>query len=268
MRKHIRTYTPKELLPYIDWSYLLHAWGVNGSDKQSEARQIKAEAKALLDEDCSCDIKALFCLHEAHSDGDNIIVGEQSIPLLRQQHTKADKPNLCLSDFISPVHDHIGFFATSVHPHDTDKNCSDPYKQLLTDTMYDRLAEAAATLLHREVRTNKELWGYNANEQLSIPDMISEKQQGIRPAIGYPSLPDQSIIFLIDSLIDLSLIGIELTDNGAMYPHASVCGLMFAHPAAHYFSIGKISKEQITDYAQRRGMPIEQLMPYLVKNIQ
>ncbi len=265
MKTHIRTYTPKELLPYIDWNYLFHAWGVNGSDKQEQARQIKAEAKAMLDEERLCDIKAIFRLYEAHSDGDDIALNGTTIPLLRQQHTKADEPNLCLSDFVSPAKDHVGIFATSVHGNVT---TSDPYERLLTHTMHDRLAEAAATALHREVRTNKELWGYNPNEKLSTEELKKEKQQGIRPAVGYPSLPDQSIIFLMDSLIDLSQIGITLTNNGAMTPHASICGFMLAHPAARYFAVGRISNEQITDYAQRRGLPIEQLAPFLARNTQ
>jgi cobalamin-dependent methionine synthase I len=131
----------------------------------------------------------------------------------------------------------------------------------------DRLAEATATLLHKLVRTEKELWGYSQNEILTIEELLAEKNQGIRPAIGYPSLPDQSIIFTIDKLLHLSEAGITLTPNGAMTPHASVCGLIIAHPSAQYFAVGKIDKEQLKDYAKRRNMSIENVSRFLVKNI-
>lgn len=127
----------------------------------------------------------------------------------------------------------------------------DPYKHLLVQTLSDRLAEAATEKMHEYVR--KEAWGYAKDEILSMPDLLVEKYQGIRPAVGYPSLPDQSINFLLDELLDMKQIGITLTENGAMYPHASVCGLMFAHPAAEYFSVGKIGEDQLEDYARRRG---------------
>lgn len=123
----------------------------------------------------------------------------------------------------------------------------DPYKHLLVQTLSDRLAEAATEKMHEYVR--KEAWGYAKDESLSMSDLLVEKYQGIRPAVGYPSLPDQSINFLLDELLDMKQIGITLTENGAMYPHASVCGLMFAHPASEYFSVGKIGEDQLEDYA-------------------
>ena len=101
--------------------------------------------------------------------------------------------------------------------------------------------------MHEYVR--KEAWGYAKDENLGIADLLVEKYQGIRPAVGYPSLPDQSVNFLLDELLDMKQIGISLTENGAMYPHASVCGLMFSHPASEYFSVGKIGEDQLEDYA-------------------
>lgn len=264
MKKHIFTYNAHDLLPYIDWSYLFHAWKTDS--KSIEAEQLKKDAIELLTNEGDFTVKALFQLHEVHSDGDNIVFADAVLPVLRQQHNKNNEPDLCLSDFISPHKDHIGIFATSVAK-DIEEKAEDLYKQLLIQTLCDRLAEAAATLLHLNVRTKKELWGYCPEENLRIEELLHEKNQGIRPAIGYPSLPDQSIIFIIDKLTDLSQIGITLTPNGAMQPHASVCGLMFSHPATRYFSIGKISDEQLNDYALRRGVTAEQLKPFLAKNI-
>ena len=117
------------------------------------------------------------------------------------------------------------------------------------------------------MRTESRLWGYSPDEELTIDDMLAEKNQGIRPAVGYPSLPDQSIIFTIDSLLHLDEAGISLTPNGAMTPHAAVCGLMIAHPAAHYFAVGKIDREQLIDYAARRGMEPDEIARFLAKNI-
>lgn len=264
MKRHIFTYSAYDLLPYIDWSYLFHAWKTNSNS--IEAEQLKKDAIELLTNREDFTVKALFQLHEVHSDGDNIVFADATLPVLRQQHNKKGEPNLCLSDFISPHKDNIGIFATSIAK-DIEERDEDLYKQLLIQTLCDRLAEAAATLLHLNVRTRKELWGYCPQEDLTIEELHREKYQGIRPAIGYPSLPDQSIIFIINKLMDLSQIGITLTPNGAMQPHASVCGLMFSHPATRYFSIGEISSEQLNDYARRRGITTEQLKPFLAKNM-
>lgn len=114
----------------------------------------------------------------------------------------------------------------------------------------------------------KEAWGYAKDENLTIPELLIEKYQGIRPAVGYPSLPDQSVNFLLDELLNMKQIGIKLTENGAMYPHASVCGLMFAHPASEYFSIGKIGEDQLQDYARRRGKSVEEMRKFLAVNLQ
>ena len=143
----------------------------------------------------------------------------------------------------------------------------DEYHNLIAQTLADRLAEATATLLHKKVRTESGLWGYAPNEELSLDELLAEKNQGIRPAVGYPSLPDQSIIFTIDSLLHLEDAGIVLTPNGAMTPHASVCGVMIAHPVAHYFAVGKIDSEQLGDYAARRGLQPSDIAKFLAKNI-
>ena len=135
----------------------------------------------------------------------------------------------------------------------------------MVQTLADRLAEATAEKLHETVR--KEIWGYAPHEQLTIRQLHNEEFQGIRPAVGYPSLPDQSVNFLLDELLGMKTIGIRLTENGMMQPHASVSGLMFAHPASRYFSVGKIDEQQLTDYAMRRGLPVEEMKRFLGANI-
>ena len=266
MKRFIFTYQIAEVAPYIDWSYFLHAWGIANSN--SQAVEIIVEAKAMLAElDGRYRTAALFALCNAKGDGDNIIIEETVLPLLRQQHSTDGKYNLCLSDYVSPHGDMIGLFAASVESTLGQEYAGDDYKYLLAQTLADRLAEATATLLHKQVRTDKALWGYCPGEELAIEDLLAERNQGIRPAVGYPSLPDQSIIFIIDKLLHLREAGIELTPNGAMTPHASVCGLMIAHPAAQYFAVGKIDREQLEDYAARRGTAAGEIAKFLAKNI-
>lgn len=198
-------------------------------------------------------------------------------PLLRQQHTiHPEDPYLCLSDFVRPIEtgirDKVGFFATTVDtapasPTTGNGSEDDPYRTMLIQTLADRLAEAGIEKMHQRIRTSPALWGYAPIEKLSIPDLLLEKFQGIRPAVGYPSLPDQSVNFLIDELLDFSRIGISLTENGMMHPHASVSGLMFAHPQARYFSVGKIGEDQLASYAERRGFTIEKAKKFLAANL-
>ena len=269
MKRRAFHYEIRDLIPYIDWSYVFHAWGVGDSGRSGIAMQeTRCDAEMILKElDGRYRIHALFALCDARSEGDNIMIGGTLFPMLRQQHAQEGKPNLCLSDFVSPKGCKLGLFATSTEAEFGKEYRDDIYKNLIVQILADRLAEAAATRLHKEVRTDKELWGYAPDEVLTTEDMLMERHQGIRPAVGYPSLPDQSVIFIIDRLLELREIGIELTPNGAMFPHASVCGLMFSHPAAHYFAVGKISEGQLRDYAARRGIPADELRKYLSKNI-
>lgn len=268
MKRHIFNFNISQVAPLIDWSYFLHAWGIAAGKESPQAKEIMADARAMLakisDRYCT---RAIFALCDAKADNDNIIVEGTTIPLLRQQHSKEGAFNLCLSDFVSPYGDNIGLFATSVESGFGNEFIGDDYQNLIAQTLADRLAEATATLLHKMVRTEKELWGYSPDEKLSTDELLAEKNQGIRPAVGYPSLPDQSIIFIIDSLLQLSDAGIILTPNGAMTPHASVCGVMIAHPAAQYFTVGKIDSEQLNDYAIRRGLPPCEIKKFLAKNI-
>lgn len=261
-------YEPLQLLPYIDWSYFFHAWGITPNKQETnEATQLKNDAIDILHKEKCEKVSALFRLCNARSEEDNLLLDGVRLPLLRQQHTHCDTPNLCLSDFVSPEKDHVGIFATSISEKFEAQYNDDPYQHMLAQTLADRLTEAAASLLHSNVRTQKELWGYAPDEKFTPQELNSEPYTGIRPAIGYPSLPDQTIIFIIDKLLGLSQINITLTANGAMHPHASICGLMFAHPAARYFNIGKISNEQLEDYSRRRNIPIDEMKKFLSRNI-
>lgn len=290
-------YSVQQLQAYINWIYFFHVWGfqpkfaeiahLHGCDscramwlahfpekdraKASEAMQLFKETSRLLNEiQQHFSIKAIFRLLQANSEGDDIHIAGLRIPFLRQQQKqKESQPNLCLSDFIRPLShqktDTIGVFATAVTCTVENIYAEDPYKSLLIQTLSSRLAEAAAEKMHEYVR--KEAWGYAPNEQLSIPDLLAEKYQGIRPAVGYPSIPDQSINFLLDKLLDFNQIGITITENGAMKPHASVSGFMFAHPASRYFHIGKIGHDQLNDYALRRQMSVKRIKQFLTSNL-
>ena len=270
MTKSVFHYEIEELVPYIDWSYFFHAWGLEGKENDKKAmEEIRHDAEEMLkDMNGKYRTHAIFALYDAHSEGDDIIIENTRFPLLRQQHAKEGMPNLCLSDFISPESDNIGLFATSTDQQFGNEYSCDIYRNLIVQILADRLAEATATLLHLNVRTKAKLWGYAADEILTIKELHQEKHQGIRPAVGYPSLPDQSVIFIINRLLELKKIGIELTPNGAMHPHASVCGLMLSHPATQYFAVGKITPEQFEDYSARRGIPSNELLKFLSKNLE
>ena len=193
------------------------------------------------------------------------------IPLLRQQHPAQETaPCLCLSDFLRPlssgIRDTVGVFATSVDVRLETDFASDAYKKMMAQLLADRLAEAAAERMHEQVR--KTYWGYALDENLSIAEMQAEKFQGIRPAVGYPSLPDTSLNFLLNDLLDMAQIGIHLTESGAMRPHASVSGLMLAHPQSRYFSLGRIGDDQLHDYARRRNLPVSLLRKFLAGNLE
>lgn len=265
-------YNISEIEPYINWLYFYHAWGLSGKPRE-EKEKLKAEALDMLHSwEGEYHTYAVFGLFEANSEGDDIWLEGQKVrfPMLRQQHPAAQgEPNLCLADFIRPldsgITDRLGIFCTTVDGGLEKKYRSDDYLNMMAQTLCDRLAEATAEKLHEEVR--RSIWGYAPGEQLSIEDQHLERYQGIRPAIGYPSLPDTSANFIIDQLIDMSQVGIRLTTSGMMTPHASVSGLMFAHPKSRYFELGRIGDDQLRDYAQRRGVPVQAMKTYLQSSL-
>ncbi|MBP5772159.1 MAG: 5-methyltetrahydrofolate--homocysteine methyltransferase [Bacteroidaceae bacterium] len=288
-------YPIAEIAPYINWVYFFHAWNfparfaaiahVHGCDccravwladfpledrqRAAEAMQLHKEAQRMLTDLESKGFRAhvRFGLFDCNSENEDILINDCRLSFLRQQ----TPPYLCLADFIRPVNaegkqDRIGIFAASTDEaieHSFDGE--DDYRHLLCQTLADRLAEAATERAHQSIR--KCYWGYAPLENLSIADLHAERFQGIRPAVGYPSLPDQSLNFDLNRLIVFSTIGIRLTENGAMQPHASVSGLMFAHPEARYFSIGRIGEDQLLNYARRKGRTPEEMRPFLTANL-
>jgi len=284
----ILSYSIADVAPYINWVYFDHAWGMSGKPA-TERQHLRHEAEERLHRYAdSYRTHAVFKLFDCYSEGDDIVVEdaesqdtENRIPCLRQQ--QQDSEFLCLADFIapllspltshpsaltshlSPLASKIGLFATSVDSGMESDFTDDPYEKMMMQLVADRLAEATAERLHEQVR--KELWGYASDEQLSVADMLIERFQGIRPAVGYPSLPDTSLNFVIDRLIGMQQIGIRLTESGAMRPHASVSGLMMANPKARYFNIGRIGDDQLRDYAQRRDIPVELMRKFISGNL-
>ena len=260
-------YSISDVAPYINWDYFFYAWGMHNKP-EAEKLKLRGEAEETLATlQGHYHTHALFQLFEANSEDDDILIGHQRLPLLRQQQPGSEM--LCLADFIRPVSsgtaDQIGVFATTVDMGlETDFD-QDAYQKMMVQLLADRLAEATAERMHEAVR--KQYWGYAPHEQLTMQELHTEKFQGIRPAVGYPSLPDTSLNFVIDELIGLLQIGIRLTESGAMKPHASVSGLMIAHPKARYFSLGKIGEDQLADYAHRRGLPVEIMRKFLSSSL-
>ena len=270
-----KIYNISELTPYINWLYFYHAWGLNGKPREDKEKMKQEALQMLASWEEKYHTHAIFRLFDVCSEGDDLIFflpGTRfRFQMLRQQHPSAPgEPNLCLADFIRPlsqgIRDQVGVFCTSVDGTIIDEYSHDDYLNMMAQTLSDRLAEATAEKLHEEVRKDRAYWGYAPDESLTIEQQHREEYQGIRPAIGYPSLPDTSANFLIDQLIDMKQAGIRLTETGMMTPHASVSGFMFAHPKSHYFELGKIGDDQLRDYARRRGVPVELMRRFLAVN--
>jgi len=291
-----------EIVTYIDWTFFFMAWRMSGRyegietihdcesckmtwlqqfpetdrPKAEEALKLFKDAQAMLrrfKDEKVVHINASFGMFPGYAKNDDIYIVDKDktvvIPTLRQQHPSTDGFCYSLADFVASENDYVGVFATTIQGvedfaaiFEKDDNM---YDSILVKTLSDRLAEATAEWLHTQVR--KKYWGYAPDEDLSVKDMLKTLYKGIRPAVGYPSLPDQSIIFTLDPLIRFNDIGITLTENGAMFPNASVCGLYFAHPQSKYFMIGKVDEEQFTGYAARRGMKPEVLRKWMASNL-
>ncbi len=272
----LKTYSISELTPFINWLYFYHAWGLSGKPREDKEKMKQEALQMLASWEAKYHTHAIFRLFEVCSEGDDLIffLSEKKLrfPMLRQQHPSAPgEPNLCLADFIRPlsqgIRDQVGVFCTSVDGTIIDEYRHDDYLNMMAQTLCDRLAEATAEKLHEEVRRDRSYWGYAPDENLTIEQQHREEYQGIRPAIGYPSLPDTSANFLINQLIDMKQAGIRLTETGMMTPHASVSGLMFSHPKSRYFELGKIGDDQLRDYACRRGVPVELMRRFLQSSL-
>ncbi len=283
-----------ELIPYIDWSPFFHTWELRGRyptifDEPTvgpRAKELYEDARRLLDEIIhkkQLKARGVYGFFPASSVGDDIeLYADMSqktvlttIHHLRQQSEKpSGQPNLALADYVAPKEcgrqDYIGVFAVTTGI-ELDALCRrfdndhDDYNSIMVKALADRLAEAFAECLHKRVR---EEWGYGKHEQLTSDDLIREKYRGIRPAPGYPACPDHTEKrLLFDLLYGEENSGITLTESYAMLPTASVSGFYFAHPEAKYFAVGKIGKDQVEDYARRKGMDLRTAERWLSPNL-
>ncbi|QHL87544.1 methionine synthase [Nibribacter ruber] len=286
----------EELVPYIDWTPFFQTWELHGRFPKlledpligSEATKLFADAQALLkrivDEKLliANGIVGLFPANSIGEDDIEVYGHEQRTEVLttfrslRQQGQKGPGvPNLALADFVAPketaLPDYVGGFAVTTG-HGLEELLQefaadhDDYHSIMAKALADRLAEAFAEKLHEIVR--KELWAYEPEESLTNEELIKEKYQGIRPAPGYPACPDHTEKTTLFQLLDVEKhTGITLTESLAMYPTAAVSGLYFAHKQSRYFGLGKIEKDQVTDYAQRKGMTVEETERWLSPNL-
>ena len=283
-----------ELIPYIDWSPFFHTWELRGRyptifDEPTvgpRAKELYEDARRLLDEIVhkkQLKARGVYGVFPASSVGDDIELYQDTyrktvlttIHHLRQQSEKpAGQPNLALADYVAPKEcgrqDYIGAFAVTTGI-ELDELCRgfdndhDDYNSIMAKALADRLAEAFAECLHKRVR---EEWGYGKHEQLTSDDLIREKYRGIRPAPGYPACPDHTEKQLLFDLLSAEQnSGITLTESYAMLPTASVSGFYFAHPEAKYFAVGKIGKDQVEDYARRKGMDLRTVERWLSPNL-
>jgi 5-methyltetrahydrofolate--homocysteine methyltransferase len=280
-----------ELAGYIDWTPFFATWELNGkypaifNDAKfgEAARSLYADAQQMLERIAAENwfrAEAVIGLWPANGEGDDVLVFDdeaRSEPIavlhtLRQQLARREgRANVALADFVAPrasgLRDYIGAFAVTAGIGEDAvverfKRANDDYSAIMAKALADRLAEALAESLHRRVR--REFWGYAADETLAPADLVAEKYRGIRPAPGYPAQPDHSEKATLFALLDSErTIGVRLTESFAMWPGASVCGLYFSHPESHYFGVGRIERDQVEDYAQRKRWTIEQAEKWL-----
>jgi len=286
--------TVEALRPYIDWTPFFHTWELKGVYPRifshevygEQAKKLFADGNALLDELIASRAlrpRGVYGIFAANAVGDDVEVyrGDARddllarVHFLRQQSTKdVAKGARCLADFIAPrssgLRDHLGAFAVSAGE-GLDavvarfKADHDDYNAIMAEALADRLAEAFAEMLHRTARAR---WGFGAGEDLSIDDLLAERYRGIRPAPGYPACPDHTEKATLWSLLDVERAAdIRLTESFAMWPGASVSGFYFAHPEARYFTLGKIGRDQVHDYAQRKGMTVTEVERWLAPNL-
>ena len=280
-----------ELLPVIDWTPFFQAWELHGHYPAiltdavvgAQASELFGDAKAILERVVAerwLKAKAVVGFWPATRVGDDIEIQHQGEAIrlhhLRQQADKPlERPNLCLADFIAPresgVTDWIGGFAVTaglgIEPHlERFRQDNDDYSAIILKALADRLAEALAEYMHRKVRT--ELWGYAAGETLDNEALIAEAYRGIRPAPGYPACVDHTEKATLFRILEATRnAGVELTEGFAMYPAAAVSGWYFSHPASQYFVTGRLSREQVADYAKRKGWELQEAERWLAPNL-
>ena len=292
--KQLINFPIAELRKYIDWTFFFHTWRLKGNypqimddEKQGEtARKLYAEANEFLDEIIEQKMlkaNAVFGIWSANSCGDDIILFEDEsrkkeigrfYHLRQQELKKGNTANFCLSDFVAPLEsgkvDYCGGFAITagigIEPwKEKFRNKHNDYKVIMLEALANRLSEAFAEYLHLEVRKN--YWGYVSGENLTLDELLKANYQGIRPAIGYPSCPEHSEKKNLFNLLNADKIGITLTEHFAMSPSASVSGYFFAHPKSRYFSLEKVGKDQVADYAKRKGVTTDYVEKFLPINL-
>ncbi|MCM8557514.1 methionine synthase [Sphingomicrobium sediminis] len=257
-----------DLRATFDWTPFFRSWQLAGTFPAileddivgDAASALYADAQAMLDkivEEKWLQPRAVAQIWPAHRDGDDIIVDEVRVPMLRQQVKKREgRPNFCLSDFIAEAGDHVGGFAVAIHGADERAKAyeaaGDDYNAILLKALADRFAEAFAERLHQHVRTD--VWGYAPDEKLSNEQLIAEGYRGIRPAPGYPACPDHGLKPILFDLLGRDPAGISLTENNAMWPASAVSGFYFGHEDAAYFGVARVGPDQLADYAQRMGL--------------
>ena len=284
-----------KILDFVDWKPFFEAWELHGKFPDILKDPLVGDAAKDLWNDANKMIKkiiekkltqpkAVFGFWPANSDGDDIVIFESEkrtkvlnkLFFLRQQINRknSDRPNMCLADFIAPIgvkKDYIGGFLVTAGSGIEDlsseyENKNDDYNSILVKSIGDRFAEGLAEMLHASVR--KKYWGYNPKESLKNSDLISEKYIGIRPAPGYPACPDHTEKETLFSLLNVKEnLKIKLTESYAMSPASSVSGLYFSNPMSSYFGVGKIYKDQIEDYAKRKGLGVDIIEKWLGPNL-
>jgi 5-methyltetrahydrofolate--homocysteine methyltransferase len=246
--------------------------------EKPEARSVYDDAQAMLRRIIDENLfqpRGVFGFFPAARIGDDVEIqtseGTTTLHFLRQQMVKKDDtPNRCLADFIAPKDDYIGAFAVTtgsavVEVADQFKADHDDYNAILVQAIGDRLAEAFAEKIHKLAR---DAWGFGASENLSTEEMVKEKYRGIRPAAGYPACPDHTEKTTLFQILEATQnTGIELTESMAMNPPSSVSGLIFSHPQSRYFPLGRIDRDQVADYAQRKGWTIQEVEKWLAPNL-
>jgi 5-methyltetrahydrofolate--homocysteine methyltransferase len=264
-----------DLVSFIDWQFFFHAWDLKGKFpailENPAARELYDDAQALLRQilqGASLRPRGIYGFWPAHAEGDDIVVGGTRFCFLRQQADHGDgRPNRCLADYIAPADDTIGAFAVCIHGADElaarYEAVHDDYSAIAVKAIADRLAEAFAEWLHARVRRE---W-YAPDEHLTAEDLVKENFRGIRPAFGYPACPDHSEKGKLKELLDTEAIGLGLTESYAMTPAAAVSGVYLHSPQAKYFAVGRIGRDQLDDYAARKGDPSAVVERWLGQNL-
>jgi 5-methyltetrahydrofolate--homocysteine methyltransferase len=268
--------TLAELRELIDWQFFFHAWELKGKFpgilSQPAAQELYDDAIEQLEEivrDGLLQARGAYGFWPAHAEGDDVVL-EHGVrfPMLRQQATWGDsRPNRCLADYVAPAGDHLGAFAVAIHGADAlaarYEAEHDDYRAIMVKALADRFAEAFAEYLHLEARRG---W-YEPDAAPTREELVAESYRGIRPAFGYPACPDHSEKGRLFELLGAESAGLALTESFAMTPAAAVSGLLFGHPQAKYFAVGRVARDQVEDYAARKSVPVAEVERWLRPNL-